>query len=254
MTHPDPEEMLQALAARRTVVTPAAVVVAHPDDEVLGISALLPHLADMRLVHVSDGAKGVLGSTTPDARFRELDAALAALGVTPASRVCYGLPDGELVEHLAPLIERLVHDLAKVDLVLTHAFEGGHPDHDACALAVQAAVDRLDGDRAPVRLEFALYRREAAGVAMNSFPTDAPGAPLALTHDEQDRRVQALSAFESQRHVVSRFPRDREAIRLAPQFDASLPRSPDAVLFARADPQAEARWRAAAVRFLSSGT
>jgi len=254
MTSPDPGDALQAIAARRDVAAPAAVVVAHPDDEVLGLSAVLPHLKDLRLIHASDGAKGAVDGAGPEARFRELDAALSVLNVTPAARICYALPDGALVDHLGDLVERLVEDLAQVELVLTHAFEGGHPDHDACAVAVQAAVARLhrDGQRAPERLEFALYRREPTGVALNSFPVDAEIAPLALTGEEQVRRVQALAAFESQQHVVSRFPADREAVRLAPEFDAAQPRAPGALLFAGADPHAEGRWRTAAARFLAT--
>jgi len=56
----------------------------------------------------------------------------------------------------------LIHRLQPT-VILTHPYEGGHPDHDACSLAVRAALD--SSPEADTELwEFTSYHAGAAGV------------------------------------------------------------------------------------------
>ena len=165
---------LEALRAGAPITAPAVAVVAHPDDEVVGFGLRLAALQNLTLAHATDGAPEDMGDARragfatreayAHARAGELDACLAALGAAPR-RLALGVQDQTAVFHLAEMVAALQEPLAGAALVLTHAYEGGHPDHDACAFAVQLACERLaaEGRPAPVRLAFAEYHTDAAG-------------------------------------------------------------------------------------------
>ena len=87
------------------------------------------------------------------------------------------------LEEMRPWVDRgfatLTMSIAAVlreqqpDAVVTHAYEGSHPDHDAIAFAVQTACALLemDGWKAPVRLEAAGYADLGGDVMVGEFVT-----------------------------------------------------------------------------------
>lgn len=243
--YPVTTDVLVALAARQPVIVPALMLVAHPDDEVLGASLTMCGLRSLHLVHATDGAAGAGVGGIAD-RFAELDSALARLGVAPV-RTRLGFPDGTLVDSAKTLAAALAPMLASVELLVTHALEGGHPDHDACALAAQIACAR-DGASHVTRLEFAVYARIDGAIRTNTFsPGRSQPTVFALSAAEQARKRHALEAFASQRHVVDRFPLGIETLRASSDEDFTRSRNPADVLFAAAAPEREVRWRAAAL-------
>jgi LmbE family N-acetylglucosaminyl deacetylase len=225
---------LAALAdpARPSLDFRTAVVAAHPDDETIGCGAQLSRFSEIRIVHVTDGAprNGVdaakLGFAGPaeyaTARRRELEAAMAVAGIVPTWLETLGFPDQEPVLHLAEIARNLARRLAGFDVIVTHAYEGGHPDHDAAAFGAHAARALLrKGGRAPAIVEMPLYRAGPDGWAVQTF-ISAPGIAetvVELNQRERERKQQMFAAHLSQIQVLSRFTLDEERFRAAPPYD-----------------------------------
>jgi N-acetylglucosamine malate deacetylase 2 len=218
--------LIDALAGSGPILVPTMLVVAHPDDETLILAGQLPRFADLTIVHATDGAPrdGAdarrHGFTTPQAyaraRRRELEAAMALAGMAPQALVGLGLPDQGAPFALPHLVGRLGDLVAarRPAAIVTHAYEGGHPDHDAVAFAVHAAAR-------PFGLEIVeapLYRRGADGWAMQSFP-DEDGTAVALSPAAQDLKRRMLAAHESQAGTLAGFGLAREVFRAAPEHD-----------------------------------
>ena len=222
----DAAGVLDLLRQRKPIEMRSAVVVAHPDDETVGAGASLRLFRDLTLVHVTDGAPRDMrdahatGFETAEeyaaARRCELQAALQAAGAQ-ALCITLGFSDQEASLHLPAIVATLRCILSGMAVVITHAYEGGHPDHDACAYAVHEAA------HVPV-VEFPLYHRAADGSwNLQAFPSGEPGLTLALEREEQARKRLALDCFTTQRHLLARFRPDMEVFRHAPAYDFQAP-------------------------------
>lgn len=213
-----------------------ALAVAHPDDEALWAGALLGRLDDGLLIHLTDGAPADgadayrLGFASRAAyaatRAAELDAALAALGYQGA-RKGYGLCDQEVVFSLEALVERLTADLASAAVVVTHPYEGGHPDHDAAALAVRRAADRVG----VAVVEFACYHKRDGNRVFGAFWPGSTEYNRALSPSDSTRIDMALRAHASQAHVFGDWRPSHEQWRPAPAYNFAAPPPPDAALY-----------------------
>jgi N-acetylglucosamine malate deacetylase 2 len=240
----DGAALLSQLARGGPIAAPAVAVSAHPDDETLGFGSRLPLFEDLELVHLTPGAPRDDGDARragfadarsyAAARAGELDAALAALGAAPRRRQL-GYTDQDVVFHLTALTDQLAKLLDGAALVLTHTYEGGHPDHDAAAFAVQAACRRLRalGRPAPVRIEFAGYHLRRGERVTGTFWPDPgrPEMPVRLEGDALARKTAALAAHRSQAAVIGWFDGSREAYRLAPDYDFAAPPPPGEALY-----------------------
>ena len=236
--------------ARRSASSPAArttLIAAHPDDEILGLGGQLADIPDLTLVQVTDGAPRDLSdarragffsrSAYAAARALELDRALRAAHVIPAHRRALGMTDQEAVEHLAELLALVEEEIRGAAAVITHPYEGGHPDHDACALVVQCACERLrrSAGIAPVRLEFACYHARDGRQATGVFWPARGCSERVLTLDagQLARKSAALAEFVTQKDVIAAFPVSPERLRAAPWYDFTRPPPPGEVLYDR---------------------
>lgn len=238
-------ELLDRLAACEPGRARIAVVAAHPDDEVLAAATVMRSARELVLIHLTDGAPADgrdaarAGFASPgaygDARLSELDRALAMLGVRPRLGLRYGLTDQETVFHRPGLVRRLSHDLRGCDAVLTHAYEGGHPDHDTAAAAVQLACLYAGGERtdAIARFEFAGYHARGGVLAAGRFHPDpaAPERVVDAAPSDRRARADALRCFESQAATLAQVGFELERLRLAPAYDFRRPPPPGEALY-----------------------
>ena len=247
---------------------PVAVIAAHPDDEVIGAGGRLPRLKRCVLIQITDGApvdmidarKAGFQSREEYARTRrrELMAALSLADIKADQCLEIGLIDQEASFHLVELTHQLVRILAdgKPEVVLTHPYEGGHPDHDAVALAVQAACKILPGkgSRPPVLIEFTSYHARlpsSSGPVERSaheksrggeYPT-LPGdgeiirgeflpyhhqevTEVFLSEEERALKARMMNCFVTQKGILVHFPIGVERFRPAPDYDFTRPPHP----------------------------
>jgi LmbE family N-acetylglucosaminyl deacetylase len=215
------------------------IVAAHPDDEVIGASTLLLRVPELRLLHVTDGAPRNLRDARAAgfggwqdyaaARRAELEAALALAGVAAEGAESLDIPDQSASFRLADLAQALAARSAELrpEIVVTHPYEGGHPDHDACALAVHAACALLSrrGSQAPAIIEMASYHAGPAGLATGTF-LERPGpevVTVALDPAARSAKQRLVACFTSQRQVLAAFPIEVERFRTAPAYNFTRP-------------------------------
>lgn len=214
-----------------------AVIVAHPDDETIGVGGQLSRFANMSVVHVTDGAPRDHPDRTAYARTRrrELETAMAMVGIPAQACISLGLIDQEASLHLASLAERLqaFFEERRIEIVLTHPYEGGHPDHDATAFAVHGARALMErrAMTPPAIIEMAFYHAGRGGLRTQEFAGArelyAIEVPLSTAAWALKRRM--LAAHVSQVEVLAQFGARIERFREAPAYDFCAPPNDGAV-------------------------
>ncbi len=219
------------------------VVLAHPDDEVLAVGGRLERLMESRFVCLTDGVpldgKDALhhGFAGLDdyrmARRHELQAAFELAGlnretcardVALAGRTERYVSDQTAAFWLTNLTRSLASEIRSFqpEAILTHPYEGGHPDHDACAFAVHGAV-RLLGGSVPL-VEAPFYHATLQGLETGTFLPGGPAISIdELSPEEQQRKRERLACFVSQRETLGSFGTEREVYRPAPAYNFTLP-------------------------------
>ena len=206
------------------------VVVAHPDDETIGMGGRLESIPDVTLIHVTDGAPRTRSDWRSYAHTRrsELLAAARIAGIAKERCLELCLPDQEASMHLVELTCHLSRLFAQLepDLIFTHPYEGGHPDHDATAFAVHHAV-QLGPERAPHLIEFASYHRSPSSesIEVGCFLPGRSVQPLRVFLNEHEIEVKRrmMSCFATQSEALAPFRDDLECFRPAPRYDFTHP-------------------------------
>lgn len=249
--------LLDRIAASSTSELPlprALLVFAHPDDETIAVGGRLERFRKSRLIIVTDGAprdgrdareKGF--SSLEDytsARRTELECAIRHAGLAPErflvqldlGGAAKSIADQEAAWRLAELTWALAAELQsfRPEAVLTHPYEGGHPDHDACAFAARAAV-RLAGARCVI-VEAPFYHSDGhagghageSGMEMGRFLASGRAeadreAIRPLSAEERRKKKERLACFASQAETLRPFEVEEERYRFAPSYAFNRP-------------------------------
>jgi LmbE family N-acetylglucosaminyl deacetylase len=199
-------------------------IFAHPDDEALGASALLSrNSTTSEIVFVSDGmpAKKTdpeyyppytkfpeFGDAYKKYRQKEAQNSMTCLGISPDKIHFLDYPDSGLInfiEDVVKSIEKLITENSFENLY-THAYEGGHIDHDLVCFAVWKAVQNTKNSVKQI-FEIPLYHFENGEYNHNMPLTSQKhiAQNLVLTKEETRKKFLAISSYISQREDTQYF-------------------------------------------------
>jgi N-acetylglucosamine malate deacetylase 2 len=220
----------------------ALFLVAHPDDESLGASAALARLPGSVVIYLTDGAphdsrfwSSFTGSREDyvRARRREAEAALALAGIPPSRILSLNAVDQDSIYDVPILIEKLIEIVRwfRPAILVTHPYEGGHPDHDCAALVANIAKRCVERDGLPLQLlEMCSYHALNGRCETGEFLPPRrrnhlrlPELTIHLSPEEQERKKAMLEKFVSQAGVVHGFRLDPERLREGLDYDFTLP-------------------------------
>lgn len=216
------------------------VVVAHADDETIALGGRMERFKEATFIHVTDGAprneedSRAHGFKSLDdyreARAAELKNMFDQAGLHRASSVGLSFRDQEASLNLVQITRQIAQQIAahEPEIIFTHPYEGGHPDHDACAFAVHHAVEmnRARGGGRPLILEAPFYHAGAAGFETGRFlRLDGwmPEIAYELSEEERERKRKLIACFATQSETLKGFGDAWERFRIAPVYDFTRP-------------------------------
>ncbi len=213
------------------------ILVAHPDDEVIACGALMQSMKKAVVVFATDGAPHdggfwkQYGSRPAYAaiRRREAELALEIVRASPVFLADYvdgGIADQELFRNLRGAVTAFEKIIAEVDpdCILTLAYEGGHPDHDAVCF-----VASVVGRRTAIPVwESPLYHRNRDGVSIiQAFPRIKSTETIMPVGGAQlEKKIRMFDQYRSQGVLIDSFQPQRETFRPIADYDYTQPPLP----------------------------
>lgn len=196
------------------------IVVAHPDDEVLGAGATIKKLTSagerVDLCILSGEAKARAKRPKDEELNSDLYASTKALGINEIYEGTFPNIEMNTVPHLkvVQFIEESIID-SKAEIIITHHPSDTNNDHLHTSLACQAAVRMFQRreDILPIKelwyMEVLSSTEWSLNSAMNRF---VPNLYIEIGEEGMNHKIQALSMY---RGVMREFPhpRSEEAIR-----------------------------------------
>jgi N-acetylglucosamine malate deacetylase 2 len=203
------------------------LLAAHPDDETLACAGLLQRCAEALVIFAVDGAPPHYGfekqfGSLPkysDLRFREAERALRYVPRCSVRRLATPDNSGFVDQHLFLSLADAFASLLQIagpfspDLIVSHAFEGGHIDHDACHVLAARAAQLFE---LPF-VEFPLYWRDEQGpdVFQQFRGNLEEEIILQLSQEEVSVKQRMLAEYHSQASLAAVFNTEVERFRPA---------------------------------------
>jgi len=212
------------MATLASLMENALVVVAHPDDEVIGCGILMQRMEEVRVAFATDGAPldrkfwPKYDSREQYASVRKLEAC-DALAYAEIDQLQYlttaegsTVPDQELFRNLDAAADSLLSIVKRVSpkILLTLAYEGGHPDHDCCNFLVH----HISSQSGVPAWEMPLYHLAPGGFTRQQF-LDKDNTELMLdpSFNENKTKQLMMAAYSSQADFLMTFSSHRERFR-----------------------------------------
>ena len=133
------------------------------------------------------------------------------------------------VNYLAELTRRITTFLQQsaASIVVTHPYEGGHPDHDATAFATHTALRLMkqNGFKPPVLFEMALHPAKNGEERAAEFLLDPGRETTTLLLDERSQQLKQLmlECCDTQRKSLVTSGIAPEKFRIPPDYDFRAP-------------------------------
>ncbi len=199
------------------------IVTAHADDETIGcFTVMREKAAEVHILHATDSvprnrffafrAGFLTRRAYRAARREEMQAVLAKAGIPAARYHRLDFADQEASRHCRQIRECVRGYSA--DRIYTHAYEGGHPDHDTLAFALAGL---------PNVWEFPLYHAWGASFVPQTFLNGPPEVTANLDPEARQTKLDWLGLFRSQQRDIRRFPIEREVFRPMRAYDFTRP-------------------------------
>ena len=213
---------------------PVLILAAHPDDEAIGAGGFLDRLHEPILAFLTDGAPRNHPRAEELARKRRAESEAAWELTGSEDRILrLGGVDQECAFDL-PGLTRAAGIIAltrKPATILTHAYEGGHPDHDAAAFIARQVIRVFEtaGLPPPQIVEFTSYHNGAPFASSPELrtgeflPSDSEVRVFHLSASSAEVKRKMFARYESQQAMLRHFPIESEKFRMAPHYDFSKP-------------------------------
>ncbi len=251
---------------RRRLFTKSRILLlaAHPDDETVGASTLLAENPTACVVFMTDGAphdrklwsSGLLCTREEYADIRKKEAykALSVAGIPPSNLCFLEAVDQEAINQAGALVGKLreIFRNYKPEMVITHPFEGGHPDHDTASLVTTLAL-RQAGCAAQV-MEMTSYHARDGQFVAGEFLANAESAEVSveLSEEERERKQRMMDCYWSQENVLRGFSTEKEKFRQTPTYNFTQPPHPGKLWYeCMGWPMTGQRWRTLAAERLA---
>jgi LmbE family N-acetylglucosaminyl deacetylase len=205
------------------------VFAAHPDDDILGLSAtLIRHVSkgdSIKVVFVTNGTRCPAESwrtrrsvSTKFAEIRHNEAidALSIINMPAANVMCLGYPDGgtqRYIKWLTKDVQILIRNF-NPGRIYVHSIEGGHVDHDMTSLVVKFVCQQIGYSNL---FEWAEYNpKQSIGTEDIKFINETSNNEktiIKISNQERILKRKMLACHKSQN--VERFYLQGEALRQA---------------------------------------
>jgi LmbE family N-acetylglucosaminyl deacetylase len=162
-------------------------------------------------------------------RLKELNNALNVCGFKREHHYILNGADQKIIDNLYPITLKVLHLIKKIkpSVVITHSYEGGHPDHDCAAFIVSKTLKILSArpEYPKARhIEFSGYHGANGYFESGTF-LHSPGIIMSVTLPEYNRKLkkEMVGCYTSQKEILSQFNIEKEMFRIAPVYDFRKP-------------------------------